>query len=407
MLPEDLVTSHKRYKADTDYVTVWLASTAQRCGYLFENSGPGQAVAKPPKLKGRPRLLAKQAMKSRPEGATNVQRADAYSNNAVTQKLRVRDFLPMAKCIAATNPPVHVPDCFISVLDRAISSRRHVSRSFYHQSTSSDSSDQSGLASDSQHKRFVAILEEVRNELSPRTSQDLHHQGDSSEKQLEAVMLNRFEALEIEEPSVEDDTATRVPSTLATSKAPTESVGYTLMEDDSYNMHDAVTALDQHLEDLNSIRCVINEIWQNYRTGGCDLISAALTSNTAMTLARRMEEEMEDFSRYGGLHVLLGGIRGGRAQYMMESPASLAMTQHEQSTEKHNSCCTETFWTTLQIVQGYLAMPPKALYCTGKGLSGTFDHHKKRTEMWPGRIHDRGMLPFGRSSFRFQRVGVL
>lgn len=58
-LPPDLFTTFKQYKLDTEHIAEWLASTAEKCGFVRS-----QAIEKAPKLKGRARKLARDAAKA-------------------------------------------------------------------------------------------------------------------------------------------------------------------------------------------------------------------------------------------------------------------------------------------------------------------------------------------------------
>lgn len=70
MLPEILSSSYKRYEEDTSVFTTWLSNAAQRCGYkpvtvdatLAAQQTPPTETKKAPRLKGKDRKLAKQAV---------------------------------------------------------------------------------------------------------------------------------------------------------------------------------------------------------------------------------------------------------------------------------------------------------------------------------------------------------
>ncbi|KIW27233.1 uncharacterized protein PV07_06991 [Cladophialophora immunda] len=54
MLPQHLQSSYQQYKADTDHIATWLATTAQRCGFTL-NLQVAEEATRPMKLKGRAR----------------------------------------------------------------------------------------------------------------------------------------------------------------------------------------------------------------------------------------------------------------------------------------------------------------------------------------------------------------
>lgn len=82
VLPPDLFTTFKQYKLDTEHIAGWLASTAEKCGFMRSS----QPVDKAPKFKGRARKLARDAAK-----------AEKNDKDTPQYIIHVHEFLPMAQ----------------------------------------------------------------------------------------------------------------------------------------------------------------------------------------------------------------------------------------------------------------------------------------------------------------------
>ncbi|KAI0385729.1 hypothetical protein F5Y04DRAFT_276253 [Hypomontagnella monticulosa] len=108
------IGTYQRYKDDLDYVTKWLATTAQAHGYLFEpptnplNSLQELGVGR---LKGKARKEAKEA-------------ARWYDTKTKKQcVIKIRDLIPLAELITSCQPPISVPEAFAASLRRLIKHR--------------------------------------------------------------------------------------------------------------------------------------------------------------------------------------------------------------------------------------------------------------------------------------------
>ena len=108
LLPPDLFTTFKQYKLDTEHIAGWLASTAEKCGFVR----PSQSVEKAQKLKGRARKLARDAAK-----------AEKNDKEAPQYIIHVHEFLPMAKHISKHSPKIVAPKGMSMILNRVIGAR--------------------------------------------------------------------------------------------------------------------------------------------------------------------------------------------------------------------------------------------------------------------------------------------
>lgn len=87
-------------------------------------------------------------------------------------------------------------------------------------------------------------------------------------------------------------------------------------------------ALQLFIDDYHRFRDVNAETWNGYRYGVFDLVSSSLTTNTALDLARRTEEDVKPlFDKFGGPEKMLQlyfiglCIDGGEDQHFTERPA--------------------------------------------------------------------------------------
>jgi hypothetical protein len=161
MLLNVLTSSYLQYKADTDTVASWLASTAKKCGYapdLLEKEKVGQNQPSK-RLKGKARKQAREAAKCAQEESELEPGKPAPGPTYI---IAIKDFTGLAEYIASfTRPPVRVPKPIVAAIDRAISLRRdHADHpSFQLSQVAKD------LAANESHSYFIGVLERVREIL--------------------------------------------------------------------------------------------------------------------------------------------------------------------------------------------------------------------------------------------------
>ncbi|KAF5568682.1 hypothetical protein FNAPI_55 [Fusarium napiforme] len=117
MLPTPLQGTYQQYKADTDSVAAWLASTAKACGYpadlLTSTAVPSSQPKGGGRLKGKAR---KDAKKQKP--APSVAPVEPTRPKYI---IAIKDFIPLAEYIfASTKPLISVPKSLAETIDRVI-----------------------------------------------------------------------------------------------------------------------------------------------------------------------------------------------------------------------------------------------------------------------------------------------
>lgn len=113
MLPLALRSSYRQYKADTDMVTTWLATTSKACGYVDARANSNRP-SKSGRLKGKARKQAVIETGSG-DGLSSSQKETGKAKNIIA----IKDIEPMAAHIAKASG-VRVPDYFAISLNRVI-----------------------------------------------------------------------------------------------------------------------------------------------------------------------------------------------------------------------------------------------------------------------------------------------
>jgi hypothetical protein len=272
MLPSILSSSYSRYKHDTDAIAGWLATTAKRFGYVSTTK------SKSTRKKGKERK------------ATGTTAQQAHGRPSYT--VAIKDFTVLAEFIAGKkDPEIKVPPKLAALLDRTITARRWFSSNL----AAYLKDDQQKQESDNRHVFFLGILERVRDILKPCYSA-AHVPVPAKPKDVEEVM-NLFEHLQVEETSKEFNKA---PDIVVVPFDPASSDADYKAERESEDMQEAFTALYFLLFDLNRLRTEVSRAWEGYKEGMVDLIAASITTNTAVDLARAMEDDMKDLLAKGG-----------------------------------------------------------------------------------------------------------
>lgn len=282
MLPKFLVGTYKQYKQDTKILATWLSVTARSMGYVSQ-AIPAQddvVAADAPK---------KSKAKSKPK--TKKQKRDAARRVPKEQRvftISQKEFLPLAQYISVhLEPNSHVPSSILSMIKRVIEARKS-SDDWFKVNTQEDDKDG--------HIHFIGILQDVYDTLQPHSAAD-SQDGIKKEDNL-VDMDNLFEVLQLEEPSQQflDAPAAQLPDHKRI-RMVCEFVDVFFEHVESYFEESfAATSL---FRDINMIYRHIEHTWCHFKEGKVDLMSAAITTNTAIELVRRLEEDFfEEFPRF-------------------------------------------------------------------------------------------------------------
>jgi hypothetical protein len=185
-----------------------------------------------------------------------------------------------------TTPTILVPPKLATLLDATISLRQSYSDDV------SDVLDDSNEKRDSndKHAFFLQVLKKVREILKPRLPKDSVL---PSVPKTTTDIVNMFENLDLEEPSEAFEQAPDI--------TPSSSPEPIYKAERQNDISECFFALCLLLHDFSRLRTEVSLAWGRYKIGAQDLVAAALTTNTAVDLARSMTDDLKSmFEKHGG-----------------------------------------------------------------------------------------------------------
>ncbi|KAF3935268.1 hypothetical protein ABW19_dt0204170 [Dactylella cylindrospora] len=288
MLPNTLLSTYKQYKADTDTIATWIAGTAKKCGYSNLASSRPTAISAQQtskRLKGKERKQAKEAGGGKLLLSPSA--ADKKESSKPAYPLSIKEFTTLAEYIADFEPPpVVVPANFFEIIDRAIDARTKHNKQMYEHNKSRVKAESHGY--------FVGVLRKVRDTLMRRKGKKAPESTPDDIDGLLAQCTNQFEALKVEQSAEQHpDAGGEVPPPPITE--PSEDK-YTI--DVSEDLEELFFAIQFFMNDVINIRNDLNGNWDFYRYDIPDPVPAALQTNAAIDMVRRLEQDLKaDFPR--------------------------------------------------------------------------------------------------------------
>lgn len=294
-MPAFLRTHYQQYKRDTAQFSTWLVKTASSVGYPVssldrsteahaeEDEGPTATQVRNAKKNARKKAKAK-ARKGGEEGVGEGREgggddhgdepaegasAPATASNALASgnyALKVAQYTELARYVL--DKGLEVPVEVVRILRRCISLRQRSLARF----ASTNNPANVG------HRHFVDALVKILDLFSERTK--VSSETDSRD----TTAANRFADLTLEE--VED------PEDLADIQLPGVSATDTLRATVALTAEEAVLAIIIFLQDVESIRLYVDGLWRDYKAGSVDLVTAAVTTNTALELLREPQNDL-------------------------------------------------------------------------------------------------------------------
>lgn len=298
MLPEILAGSYKRYKEDTNVFATWLSTTAKACGYKSENSPQPPVQKDAPKipssrLKGKARKEAQKAAANGDGPSQDVKLADLQ---VTRYTVKTKDFLDQAKVVTkSVRPRIQMPLNILRVVQRAIHARKRCA-DWFRKTGAKDEASIEG------HDHFINVLENALAILLPccpksqTSKQEQKPKTSALEPESSHNLSNRFGMLNVEDTNdiVLDLAASDISATSATKKS---SKAITPHSSDVYELEiqhgtDLAFLIFCFFEDLHRIQDFIKETWGKQKAGTVDLETAAVTTNIALDIVRRAEEDI-------------------------------------------------------------------------------------------------------------------
>ncbi len=301
-LPSLFVNTYQLYKKQTNQLAQWLLDTA---GYpsedatrnLKHNEEPSSGINKPSPSVGSKGKRAKAAANglgdSKITGGTHTPNSEGSPYS-----IRLSQFAELARSIAgrARNNfkiPRAIPNLILQII------RMRGSVSIYYKMQTKNAPDDHRLHGDyNKHMYFISVLEGVLDiletvaEPSAGGAAKSHGTSDASRKQAEKISVeelsNRFSALEVEETIGFEDIYALTPSGKSEKPKSTQNrnVVYDAGEFEDEEIDFAVFCL---FEDLRRIRRFFEQVWQDYKTGKLDLMTASVITNTAFGFAQTID----------------------------------------------------------------------------------------------------------------------
>ncbi|KAK4496191.1 hypothetical protein PRZ48_012171 [Zasmidium cellare] len=270
-LQNEQYSSVRQYKEDTDFVAIWLDTTArQQCGYA-EVEDDTIAISNPSRSEGNARSLSREAISTPP--ATNSTQEPNYRIK------RTRDFVLFARIIITnTDPRIEVPVDVTTRLQRNIALRKAVGLRYKSQ----------GWAA-AKHEHFISVLEEVAEILRSK-----------GEKQaVDGIRCFAISFADFEVEIVEEDE--------------------TVLSDEEERM----VALACLAMDMDRIMKLVQRLASAHEDGTVGHIDAVTATRTALGFIRSLED---DFLDTFGRPPLLEQSRNSNAEEA--SPARQALRRH-------------------------------------------------------------------------------
>ncbi|KAJ3173682.1 hypothetical protein HDU88_002771 [Geranomyces variabilis] len=272
-LPAFLADSHKRYKADTGNVLRWLYIHAQQLGH-----------AVPVPVMVAPISASAACVKGRSRQSDKAYKRQVQMSRYKFTLQQVKD---MAMCVVRGKTAV--PERVFALARRAIRVRKSCAEWF---ATLRNNCSEKQEA-DSGHWHFIQVLEEVVAMLTPlkRTDEPAAVPAASPEPASdtggdEMGLENRYALLDVDELE-EDDESSGLPE--ADSK---ETVYEIQPEKEGEKDEGVIFTLYCLFQDLHNIREFLHETWKAFRVGQLDLITASVTTNTAVDLVRNIQDDL-------------------------------------------------------------------------------------------------------------------
>ncbi|KAI8933054.1 hypothetical protein NX059_009700 [Plenodomus lindquistii] len=358
MLPKNLLSTYRQYKDDTDNVAAWLANTAKALGF---SSDPSEQI-NGHKKEGK--ATAGQEQKSK----TNSDRT--------TYAIPIKNFTILAEFIVSRgSPSVQVPARLGRLLDRAISTREVYSDAVSPHLPANVSTQQSA----DRHTFFLGVLKKVREILKPSYSKTYSPPVSKAPRSVEEVQ-NMFANLDVEEPSEEFQTAASAANTPSTAKKP--NVRYTAEQPPC--LLEEVLAIEFHLVDLKQFRLEVATCWESYKQGRLDLIGASIITNTAVDLARSMEQDLQHIiDKRGGVNQMLNMWMEG---FCKECHTTVSDKEHpeDETNFKLYESADSIFCIPILLLSEFLSyVEPGVFVYVKRGQFGIYDPSSARESKTP------------------------
>lgn len=256
MAPRACTDTNRAYKEGTTRITTWLIQAAERCGADLS-------------------FLEKVESSSPDQSGSSESSSKTTKQLATKHKVPLREFKGLASDIASsTSPTIRLPRSVTTLIRSVITLRKQANEIFAKLSLRNEDT-----AADDGHRFFVSVLEEVLRILQSAPNVTVKEEAPS--------LKNLFEALKLQETEEDDE---------ATVHAPTENTSTKKADRPKFeletNQSEKFFAIFAFFKDMNDIRDYIKSVWDDYLNHRLDIMSAAVTTDTAFTLLKESSAEL-------------------------------------------------------------------------------------------------------------------
>ncbi|KAJ4385144.1 hypothetical protein N0V85_008196 [Neurospora sp. IMI 360204] len=296
MLPSNLYSTYRQYKHDTDVVASWLAQTGKTLGCAAEllasnSASPTNVNLKSARLKGKARKSAK---------AQAHRQADSFSHQSQTRQkyvLALKNFVPLAEFIGTKLNEakiVEIPAVVPTAIERAITVRKGFAQLLHEHGRALK------LESNENHSYFVSVLEKVRHVLEPLFKDSWAKRALPKLPKTTAT-ANPFDLLDFyDAPDFDLGGDSTGSSEQAAKGKKTVDEGVVVVEYEAEDAASSLVAFATLFRDVRALRMQVRSLWAAYAKGELSLPSVAVSTNTAINIARYMEEDAGDSIRLNG-----------------------------------------------------------------------------------------------------------
>ncbi|KAJ9662202.1 hypothetical protein H2198_001553 [Neophaeococcomyces mojaviensis] len=298
MLPGALFTTYKQYKHDTKVIVEWLADTARKCGY-DPSTASQNTEAKKPKLKSSARKLAR-------DSAAAAAKDNVASSTRI-HVVKVRDFVPMAQCIAdSKDTKIIIPLKILKIFKSCITARSTTHK--WYETEPLEEEEKEGNIT---HEFFINSLKRSLQVLVPVAKLrelDQNHcalPNPSAQAYLnEKGGDNRYAHLEIQDIDEEAYEAMANAVSVTSSAAPnvnpqptTPQAKVKYIAEDLDEFSEFHFALSCFMDDVTTLQYQLKSFWEQYANSEVDLTTVAVTTNTAIEMVKKAEQEFSKIKK--------------------------------------------------------------------------------------------------------------
>ncbi|RDI78406.1 hypothetical protein Vi05172_g11604 [Venturia inaequalis] len=293
---EQLASSYKRYKQDTNVFITWLSEAAQACGW----NPPAQLeyLVETPASSSAPSAISS----SKKTGRKNHKKVDetraslGLSGSPTICKIPVQEIVRQVEIIAGSGQKsICMPPSVTRILRRAITARKQCAAWFQTTDTSNS------LANDS-HQYFIDVLEKAASDIAAEPDHRSSPISKDGPKDILTSTQNYYSSLASgQSHDIED-------SDIAMSQLAIDDMHMTMYKASDvagdvksrrtiYQAEeDAQSALAFKIycffEDLHILREELKRIWTSYKDGKMSIIGATIITTAVIELVSRTEKEL-------------------------------------------------------------------------------------------------------------------